>query len=194
MKLGILDYGAGNMHNICRLLSRLNHSYVLQHTYTDHSFDGLILPGVGSYNFAMSSLKSSGLSELIFNHVRSGRPLLSVCVGMQVLSNHGDEGGYIEGLSLIPGSVERLPHDEMIRLPHIGWSPVIFSDSSQQHNAYFAHSFFFKAKFSSNIVANSFFGNFSFPAVIRHENILGIQFHPEISSSFGSNLVSSFLK
>ncbi len=156
----------------------------------------LIIPGVGSYAKAMSNIIEHGFDIAILNHAKQGKPLLGICLGMQILSERGEEGGVISGLGLIPGKVQFLDLD--LPVPHVGWNSLTFnfahpiSSRVKKHvDFYFVHSYFFNADNQSDVLATTDYGT-QFPAIVAKQNVVGIQFHPEKSQDNGLLLLENF--
>ncbi len=162
--------------------------------------DALILPGVGAFKDAMAKLKETGLSEMIEAFVDSGKPLLGICLGMQLLFESSEEHGYSEGLKLLPGKVVRFPgiteEGSAYKVPHMGWNKLQFKkDSSITPNmdddfVYFVHSYYADTKEEVIIASCSY--DKEVPAVVGRNNVYGMQFHPEKSSKLGMHLLSNF--
>ena len=165
----------------------------------------MVLPGVGSFNVGINSLRDSGLDVVVRNHIASNGHLLGICLGFQLLFTHGSEGGFNSGLDLIPGNCTSFAShndfDSTVSLPHVGFSPVDLSPlrltlSNQLMDFYFVHSF--QVELSKNIsdkckFVKSLYGGCTFTSAINYGNIWGFQFHPEKSQSNGLILLQSVL-
>ncbi len=160
----------------------------------------LVLPGVGSFRQAMANLREAGLVDAIRDAVGGGTPLLGICLGMQLLASRGSEGGTVEGLSLIPGSVERLdPRGSDERLPHMGWNAVdhdrgdpLLNSIDSGRDFYFVHSYHLRCERAESVLATTpYCGGFS--SVVRNHRVWGTQFHPEKSQAVGMQLLRNFL-
>jgi imidazole glycerol-phosphate synthase subunit HisH len=164
------------------------------------SADKLILPGVGSFAQGMDNLNQLHWTEFINNFALSGKFILGICLGMQLLSTIGEEGGITNGLNLISGKVIRLDKFGCeMRIPHVGWNEVnilnnksIFSKIPEGSDFYFVHSYGFQVDDEKNLIASSPY-QIQVPAVIQKENIIGCQFHPEKSSKAGRQFLKNFL-
>mgnify|MGYP001307348894 CR=1 FL=1 len=200
MKITIIDYGMGNIKSIIGALKYLGVKDITVSSNLSEiaSADKLILPGVGSFSAAMGSLNESGLAEYVRNQVKTKRPLIGICVGMQLLANTGYEKGKHNGLGWIEGDVKKLPK-ERIKLPHMGWNEVIPKKTLEsnifieENNYYFVHSYYFACEDINNILGHTNYG-IDFASIVSKENIYGVQFHPEKSSNQGLNLIKSFIQ
>lgn len=202
--IGIVDYGMGNLFSVSKALERLGADYFISSEKNALiAADQLILPGVGAFRDAMVRLNEDGLSEMMREFAQSGKPLLGICLGMQLLFEDSDEHGLTDGLKLLPGSVRRFPgknkDGESYKVPHMGWNKLEFVKESsllaglKEDFVYFVHSYFVDAKDSAVLLAKtSYFEEVA--AVVGHGNIYGMQFHPEKSSKLGMALLNNFLK
>lgn len=204
MIIGILDYGAGNLKNVCRAVEHLNCNYKLISSSEDLlTVDKLIIPGVGAFKVAMEQLHKLGLVSSIRSIADSGTPILGICLGMQLLLEKSFEYGETEGLGLIQGSATLIPsigvNNQKHKVPHIGWNELIVS--SDQHSlseynddaVYFVHSYMATLKSERNLVAYVDYDGLKIPAIIEQDNVLGCQFHPEKSGNVGLNILKEFL-
>jgi imidazole glycerol-phosphate synthase subunit HisH len=202
--IGIIDYGMGNLFSVSKALERLNVPYFI----SDESeklmnAKGLILPGVGSFKDAMLRLNESGLSEMIKQYVKSGKPLLGICLGMQLLFEESKENGLTKGLGLLSGQVKRFPGrtNEGLdyKVPHMGWNNLTFKRHStilnniKEDHVYFVHSYYVSTSNQEVIIASSDY-QIEVPAIVGKGNIIGMQFHPEKSSKIGMQLLKNFAK
>lgn len=160
-------------------------------------FEGCILPGVGAFPRAMERITASGLDESIHRYVASGRPILGICLGLQLLFDSSDEQGGAEGLGLIEGSV-RMLDSAGLKLPHIGWAPVEWKTESplvdgiaSGETFYFVHSFVAEPEDGTTVGVSHYGTDFS--CAVSSGNVFGIQFHPEKSSDAGLRLISNFI-
>lgn len=202
--IGIVDYGMGNLFSVSKALERLGAQYIItsdQQALLDA--DALLLPGVGAFRDAMLRLNEDGLTETIKEFAKTGKPLLGICLGMQLLFEDSDENGMTEGLKLLPGSVRRFPgkttDGESYKVPHMGWNKLQFVKESRllegldEDYVYFVHSYFVNAKDSDVLLAKASYHE-EVSAVVGRGNIFGMQFHPEKSSKLGMALLTNFLK
>ena len=199
--IAILDYGIGNLGAFYNLYSRLNIPVsVVSDSDKLKSASKIILPGVGAFDWAMSKLHKSGMFDTLNTLVIENKiPILGVCSGMQLMANRSEEGR-LPGLSWIDGevvSINASSKDSRVILPHMGWNDVIITKNSglfvgmESSRYYFLHSFYFKARLDSDVLAVTDYGS-QFPAAIGRSNIFGVQFHPEKSHSWGIKLLKNF--
>jgi len=198
MAVGIIDIGLGNIGSLANALHSQGWDYVniakpCELGHVTH----LILPGVGAYNAAIKLLKNSDLFEAIQCFANEGRPIMGICLGMQLLADRGSEGGDIEGLGLIPGHVELLKSPN-IRLPHVGWNNVhqlrnhmVLQNIRNNVDFYFVHSYRFLADSNDSILAETEY-DLAFASIIARENVIGVQFHPEKSQANGLRILDNF--
>lgn len=203
MRVAIVDYGMGNVGSLSNMLRRLGHTPIVTGR-DDHilAADRLILPGVGAFDRGMSSLAERGLIDALSRAVfERGTPILGICLGMQLLTNHSEEGS-LAGLGWLRASTVRFafPADRpMPRLPHMGWNEVTVRNAGclttwvePESRLYFAHSYHLKTDDESMIIAETEYG-YRFPAIVGRGNIYGVQAHPEKSHRFGLAFLRSFV-
>ncbi len=200
MKIIVIDYGMGNISSVINAISRLGYQSKISNDANEIlSSDAIILPGVGAFKEAMQNLKKLNLVEPLteFANLKK-KPLLGICLGMQLLANTSEERGDTEGLSLIPGNVIKIPTPNNIRLPHIGWNNIIlnkycplYKDISNEDSFYFVHSYFYQCS-NEYVSAYVNYGT-DIVASIQKGNIFGVQFHPEKSQTKGIRLLKNFL-
>jgi glutamine amidotransferase len=198
----IIDYGLGNVLAFVNVYNRLNIPVKVAKSAADLAgATKLILPGVGSFDHAMEQLDQSGMRESLEQLVVQQRvPVLGICVGMQMLAKSSDEGK-LPGLGWIDGTVHKFDLAKMPRgtlLPHMGWNDVepttgggLFKGLEQDARFYFLHSYYFECIQQSNVLALTDYGP-AFNCAVRRDNVYGVQFHPEKSHHFGSQLLSNF--
>lgn len=199
-KIVIVDYGMGNIRSVRNALERMGASVSESHREEDLlTADGLILPGVGAFGEAMANLNARGLVQPLLRAVKSeGKPLLGICLGMQLLADSSEERGQSKGLSLIPGEVRRIPVPPGLRLPHIGWNSLsikkkepLFNNASEGDAVYFVHSFHYVCD-AADVSATTDYGG-ELVAAVQRGNVFGMQFHPERSQSKGLILLGNFV-
>lgn len=198
----IIDYGLGNIKAFANLYERLNVKVKIAKESKDLiGADKIILPGVGSFDYAMTRLEESGMKAKLNDLVLVEKiPILGVCVGMQMMGNRSDEGE-LAGLGWIDGEVKlfdktKIPYKT--KSPHMGWnniSPqketIILNSLNEESRFYFLHSYYFKCNNEENVLATSEYGEI-FACVINKENIYGVQFHPEKSHKWGEQVLRNF--
>lgn len=189
----IVDYGMGNLRNVRRAIEQAGAAaQVASDPGAIRDADVLVLPGVGAFGEAIRRIDRIGLRELLLAHVAAGKPLLGVCLGMQLLFDSSDESPGATGLGVFEGRVGALPAN--VKVPHIGWNDVVptmpnpFLDSPGIY--YFVHSY--AADIGPGTIAVAEHGR-SFCAAVRRGNVLGVQFHPEKSHDAGIALYRKFL-
>lgn len=193
----IIDYGAGNLFSVKNALDFLGIENKITNNPDDlRNADRLILPGVGAFPDAMRMLNESGLVEVIKEEVQK-KPLLGICLGMQMLFEKGYEFGETDGLGLIPGSVKLMHPQGDLPVPHIGWNSLEFNEPCRLLDkcengeyVYFVHSFAAECD-SRNVAAYCDYG-MKIPALVFEGNVYGAQFHPEKSGDTGLNILRCF--
>jgi imidazole glycerol-phosphate synthase subunit HisH len=198
----IINYGMGNVDSVKRAIEECGGSAVVSNdTETLSTATHIILPGVGNFKTGMEHLKAYDLiSQLEEQVIHGKKPFLGICLGMQLLADTGWESGETRGLGWIHGEVKRfLPHNDSIRIPHIGWNEVHFTRDSplfagieSGKDFYFVHSYHFMGCRNEEILGTTPYG-YNFPSVVNKGNIYGVQFHPEKSQKTGFDLIKNFL-
>lgn len=197
--IGIIDYGAGNLRSVKMALDRLGAPCIVTADPTLLlQADGLILPGVGAFADAKSALEHSGVIPPILQAVEEGKPLLGICLGMQMLLDGSEEGPGVRGLGLIPGMVRRLP-DKGLKIPHMGWNSLtpikdslILEGLPAEPYVYFVHSYACEAKRREDVLTITEYG-VPFHSAVQRENVIGLQFHPEKSGRVGQRMLENFV-
>ena len=158
----------------------------------------LIIPGVGAYDSAMNLLSQKKLISFVHNFAAAGKPLMGICLGMQILSSIGSENTPSDGLGLIPGEVKLMQSSKNFKLPHVGWNNinlhqdhVLLDGIKENVDFYFVHSYCIHVNRESHRIASTEYGNV-FTSIIAHENIFGTQFHPEKSQKNGLRILDNF--
>ena len=208
-KVVIVDYGMGNLFSIQQAVRAVNGNALITNLPKDIlNADRVILPGVGAFGRAMSQLKKTGLIESLVQFVKSERPLMGICLGMQLLFNKSYEFGETEGLGLIPGEVVHLKKlkqeiQQDFRVPHIGWNKVtkpirakeskIIDSVADDTFFYFVHSYAAVPVHHEDISMQTSYNGVHFCAAAQKNNIVGFQFHPEKSGSEGLRIYKAFL-
>ena len=201
--IALIDYGAGNLHSVENALKAVGAEVtVTADPDVVRAADRIVLPGVGSFRACAEGLNSiDGLIEAMTERVEVGAaPFLGICVGMQLLATQGLEHGVTPGLGWMPGEVREIEiTDPAIKVPHMGWNDVALSRHApgggliEQGEAYFLHSFHFAADEPEHIAAMTDHGG-GLVAAVAKDTIVGVQFHPEKSQSYGLGLLSRFLE
>lgn len=200
IKVAILNYNIGNLASVQNALQMLeNVSIDIVHDADlIASYDKVILPGVGAFENAMKHLIASNMNEAIDLFVKSGKQILGICLGMQLLFDKSYEFGEHLGLGLISGEVVKF-RDSTLKIPHIGWNTIDIKQDSRllkgianNEYFYFVHSYYVKAKYKENILAMCNYGE-DFGAIVQKDNVFGIQPHPEKSSNAGLKILNNFI-
>jgi glutamine amidotransferase len=199
--IAILDYGLGNLGSIANMLKVIGEkSKITSNIDEIKASDGLILPGVGAFDAGMQKLNETGLAQVIRDFAKSGKPILGICLGMQLLGKRSEEGN-LPGLGLIPFECARFnfPKETELKIPHMGWDIV---DVKQTHalvnnlqgvqRYYFVHSYHAVCENAENVLMTCDYG-YEFAASVVKENVMGVQFHPEKSHDFGLALFKNFV-
>ena len=200
----IVDYGLGNIAAFANVYKRMNEPFVVARTPAEiEAAERIILPGVGAFDHALDLLDASGMRGALEIQVREHRkPVMGICVGMQMLMEGSDEGERA-GLGWLPGRVRHFsasPASEGLPLPHMGWNDVepkseepLFTGLGEDARFYFLHSYYVECGRPADIAATAHYG-FDFGCSVHHDNVFGVQFHPEKSHHFGAAVLRNFAK
>lgn len=202
----VLDYGIGNVKSIQNAFKNIGVTTTLScNTSEIMTADALVLPGVGAYSTGMKNLKENGLIEIIHQYVKTGKPFLGICLGMQMLLDESEEFGVTKGLGLIEGKVVKFPllPESNVNLPHVSWNEInpptpnrwentLLEDTLPNSDVYFVHSYVVIPKFASEILSETEYGGVKFCSSVNKNNIFGTQFHPEKSGELGLNMLKKF--
>lgn len=199
--IAILDYDAGNLKSVEKALAYLGEESIITRDRKEvEAADRLILPGVGSFGAAMEQLKKYDIDKMLKEAVESGKPVLGICLGLQLLFDGSEECPGTEGLHLLEGSILRIPDAEGLKIPHIGWNSLmlqnqgrLFEGVEAEPYVYFVHSYYLKAKDERIVTAAAEYG-VNIHASIERGNLFACQFHPEKSSAMGLKILSNFAK
>ena len=199
--IAIIDYGVGNLFSLKSSFAAIGADVVVTSDPTTIAeAERIILPGVGAFEDAAAKLRASGLDKVIYEEVAKGKPLLGICLGMQMLFERSYEYGEHKGLGLIPGSVKPIK-DEIpaeLKIPHIGWNPLhmsapkdeLFKYINDGDCVYFVHSYY-AAECDDYVIATAEYGK-ELTAAVRNKNVVGAQFHPEKSGKAGLMILKAF--
>ena len=198
--VAIIDYGVGNLFSLCSSLQKIGVAAVVTAEPEEiAAADKIILPGVGAFADAIQKLRDSGMDRIVIDEARSGKPIMGICLGMQLLFEKSYEYGEHKGLGLLAGSVvgmqDRIPSD--LKIPHIGWNALHFVGQSElfkyikeEDCVYFVHSFYAEGC-EDSLIATAEYGK-ELTAAVQKDNVCGCQFHPEKSGEVGLNILRAF--
>lgn len=197
--IGIVDYGCGNLASISNMLNRVGlRSFICSDPAQLTTADRLILPGVGSFDYGISRLRMRGLDTFVRDQALAGKPVLGICLGMQMLADGSEEGNQ-PGLGLVSGYVRQMAQQKAMGLPvpHVGWNDVDFLPGNAFYapigaqRFYFTHSYQYVPADDADCVATTRYGVQVTAAIVR-SNVAGVQFHPEKSHRYGMMLLAAF--
>lgn len=203
--IAILDYGVGNLYSLKKAVDNFtNNVFITEDPDKISSADAVILPGVGSFEAGMEGLKIRNLVEPVKKFALTGKPMLGICLGAQLLLNKGYEFGVFNGLGIIPGKVVKFPKLKKERIPHIGWNEIlalkagnwkktVLDSVEPNSNLYFVHSYILQPAKKDNTLALANYGGYEFCSAIRKGNVYGCQFHPEKSGKVGLKIIENFI-
>ena len=204
--IAIIDYGMGNLRSVEKAFAAVGHPAVITSDPEDIAkAERVVLPGVGAFGAAMENLRRSGMDQAVIEAVRSGKPFLGICLGLQLLFTESEELGLFQGLNLIPGRVvqffqpaDRTPETGALKVPNMGWNKLDvrmsvppLKDFAPGGMVYFVHSFYVVPEDQSVVAATSRHG-IEFCAAIWKDNMFACQFHPEKSSMLGLSILRNF--
>ncbi len=201
--IAIVDYNMGNLRSVYNAFEKIGKKVdIVKEVSELQSYDKVILPGVGAFGDAMKSLDETGMREAVLDFADSGKPLLGICLGMQLLFEKSSEFGKTQGLGLIPGEVvefDKTKFTTRLKVPHMGWNEIFVQQKSPLLNnlkdetyLYFVHSFHATCE-DRYTVAKTVYG-YEFPSVVQKDNIFGFQPHPEKSHDNGLKILKNFVE
>lgn len=199
--IGIIDYNMGNLasvYNACHLVDAK--ADIVKDPNDLKKYDRIILPGVGAYGDAMEHLNETGMKDAIYDFAKTGKPMIGICLGMQLLFESSQEFGHTDGLGLIDGQVIKFDKSKMhedFKIPHMGWNTIInkehkLFDGLKDPYLYFVHSYHAVTK-EENIIGKTIYG-YEFVSAVNKDNIYGFQPHPEKSHDNGIQILKNFMK
>ena len=199
--IAIIDYDAGNLKSVEKALQFLGQECVITRAFHEiKKADKVILPGVGSFGDAMSQLKKFELDKVIHEVAAEQKPFLGICLGLQLLFEGSEESEGVEGLHLLDGEILRIPEQEGLKIPNIGWNSLnlqnngrLFQNLEGSPFVYFVHSYYLKAREESIVKATIEYST-HIHASVEKDNIFACQFHPEKSGTVGLQILSNFAK
>ena len=203
MKLVIIDYGIGNTKSLVNAFKKigLDNIILTDNEKTIYAADLIILPGVGAYGNAMFELKKRGLVKIINNYSKLNKPIIGICLGMQLLFDNSLEFGTHKGLGLIEGKVIKFPANTSDKIPHVAWNNLnlkinnfnLYSGINKDDSFYFVHSYICVPKNDLEILTTTDYGGINFCSSVKKNHIYGFQFHPEKSSKKGLLLLKNLI-
>ncbi len=200
MKIGIVDYNMGNLASVSNAFKKIGaEAEIVSDADKLNRYDKLVFPGVGAFGDAMEHLKSTGLDKAMREFVKSGRYVIGVCLGMQLLFESSEEFGYYEGLGIIPGSVVKFDKNKMSghKIPHMGWNKMFFKKNTALFKGlsdpylYFVHSYHVVSD-EKYVIGKTFYG-YEFVSAVNKDNVFGFQPHPEKSHNEGLKILENFV-
>jgi len=199
-KIGLIDYGMGNIHSVTKSLESLGEEIILIKNFNESKdCKAIILPGVGSFDPAMNNLINTDLINDLKNWINNGKSFLGICLGLQLLFESSDEGK-VQGLGILKGKIKKIPNIVNQRIPHMGWckllptKPNTLLELQELNNwVYFVHSYHAIPENFNIIAAQVNYGSEKLTAIIENENLLACQFHPEKSGKTGEKLLRRWL-
>jgi len=197
-EVAIIDYGVGNLRSVEKAFAATGHDALVTSDEEElRQASRLVLPGVGAFAACMSALRDHGLVNLVREQVAVGKPLLGVCVGMQMLFEESEEFGTCEGLGFIAGRVRRFDDSELV-VPQVGWNQIrqrkahsLFAGVEDDAFCYFVHSYYCEPASDDVIVGETDYG-VQYASVVAKGNVCGVQFHPEKSQAVGLKMLANF--
>lgn len=201
--IGIVDYRMGNLASVMNAFEQVGEKAILESDPDKlHTYDRIILPGVGAFADAMKHLEERRMDEAVREYAASGKPLLGICLGMQLLFDSSEEFGVTKGLGLISGNVvafDTAKFSTPLKVPHMGWNRMftrnhpLFKGMDDAHYLYFVHSFHAVCANDQNSIGESVYG-YRFTSAVGHDNVMGIQPHPEKSHRNGLKILENFIR
>ena len=197
--IAIIDYDAGNLRSVEKALQYLGKETIVTRDLEQiRKADKVILPGVGAFGDAMKKLQEYHLDTLIHEIADSGKPLLGICLGLQLLFEESEESPGVEGLGILEGKIRRIPEGDGLKVPHIGWNSLhlehngrLFRNIPENSYVYFVHSYYLEAKDPEIVKASTEYG-VHIHASVEKNNLFACQFHPEKSSETGLQILKNF--
>lgn len=199
MTIAIIDYGVGNLRSVEKAFTSQDiNAVVTRDEKVLREADKLVLLGVGAFGYAMESLRKLGFDQLVIEAANAGKPIIGLCVGLQMMFEEGREFGAHRGLGLLPGRVVKFP--DGVRVPHVGWNQVefkqnhpVFGDLPDQSFFYFVHSYYVEPADASCVMGETEYAQ-PFASICGRGNVIGVQFHPEKSQAAGLKLLNNFAR
>ena len=199
--IAVIDYGAGNLHSVQNALNHLGAENVIS---SDPEVillaDRVILPGVGAFGDAMAAMRRSGMDEVVRQCAEEDKPLLGICLGLQLLFEKSEETPDVSGLGIFKGEFLKIPEKPGLKIPHIGWNDLTFPAPSRMFEGigahpyvYFVHSYYLNTPEQEIVSAYTDYGT-RLPVAVERKNVFAMQFHPEKSGAVGMKILENFLR
>ena len=200
MMIAIIDYGAGNIQSVSKALKHIGCDCFITNKKDEIlSADGAVLPGVGSFGDTVDSLNKYGIKEAVIEFIKSGKPFLGICLGLQLLFPGSEESEGAEGLGVFDGTITKIPNSDGLKIPHMGWNSLkitkdsrLFKGIEENPYVYFVHSYFLNAADKSIVAAQTEYG-VTIDAAVEKGNVFATQFHPEKSGNTGLRILKNFV-
>ncbi len=198
--IAVIDYGAGNLQSVVKALHYINCECIVTNKKEEIlGCDAALLPGVGSFGDSMDSMNKTGAADAVCEFIKTGKPFLGICLGLQLLFDGSEESPDAKGLGLLKGSITRIPnHEETLKIPHMGWNSLdirkkdgLFKGIDGNPYVYFVHSYFLRADDQGIVSSQTNYGTI-IDASVQYENIFATQFHPEKSGTVGLKILNNF--
>lgn len=198
--IAVIDYGAGNLQSVVKALNYIGcKCEITNNIETILNADGAIMPGVGSFGDAMDSIVNCEADKAVKNFIKTGKPFLGICLGLQLLFPKSEESPNTKGLSILEGSVTKIPNDNFkLKIPHMGWNSIdikkrdgLFKGIEGSPYVYFVHSYFLKADNPEIVSSQTTYGTL-IDASVCYKNVMATQFHPEKSGKVGLQMLKNF--
>lgn len=198
--VAVIDYDAGNIKSVEKAMAALGENVVVTREKEEIlAADHVILPGVGAFGDAMEKLHNYSLVDVIREVVNKGTPFLGICLGLQLLFESSEESSGVDGLGILPGKILKLPENQGLKIPHIGWNSIrfpnqgrLFTGIPEEAYVYFVHSYYLQAAEQEIVTATTEYAAL-IHASVEKENVFACQFHPEKSSDVGMKILGNFL-
>ncbi len=197
--IAIIDYGAGNIQSVSKALKYIGcDAFISKDREQILKADGALLPGVGSFGGTVDTMNRFGLKDTAIDFIKSGKPFMGICLGLQLLFEKSEESPDAEGLKVFEGSIKRIPDGEGLKIPHIGWNSLdikkdsrLFKGIEQNAYVYFVHSYYLDAKDKGIVAAQTKYG-VTIDCAVEKGNVFATQFHPEKSGETGLQILRNF--
>ena len=197
--IAIIDYGAGNIQSVYKALKYVGCDCIVTNDKNEiMKAEGAILPGVGSFGNSMDNMNKNGITETVREFIKTKKPFLGICLGLQLLFPESEESPGVKGIDIFKGTVTKIPDGEGLKIPHMGWNSIkllkkdgIFKGIKDNSYVYFVHSYYLNAENKDIVAAQTEYG-VTIDAAVSYENVTATQFHPEKSGEVGLQMLRNF--